>query len=191
MELEQDKKMETPEETESVKNEMQLEKQILDEADGSILERNEAVKTEDPPQAEQTQDEETEAEKADGAILERNEAIKTEDPPQAEQTQAEETEAEEAYKGTELVKLSPQLEQLPANVVLAGVKIQAWWRGTLVRRTLLLAALSAWTIQCWWRETKARLQGRKLHEVLRYKLRSLNLKSTNKRKRPDQSPRPV
>ncbi|XP_076773556.1 IQ domain-containing protein F2 isoform X4 [Arvicanthis niloticus] len=187
MELEQDKKMETPEETESVKNEMQLEKQILDEADGSILERNEAVKTEDPPQAEQTQDEETEAEKADGAILERNEAIKTEDPPQAEQTQAEETEAEEAYKGTELVKLSPQLEQLPANVVLAGVKIQAWWRGTLVRRTLLLAALSAWTIQCWWRETKARLQGRKLHEVLRYKLRSLNLKSTNKRKRPDQS----
>lgn len=31
------------------------------------------------------------------------------------------------------------------------VKIQAWWRGTLVRRSLLHAALSAWIIQCWWR----------------------------------------
>ncbi|XP_060058450.1 IQ domain-containing protein F1 isoform X2 [Erinaceus europaeus] len=32
------------------------------------------------------------------------------------------------------------------------VRIQAWWRGTLVRRTLLLAALSAWVIQTWWKE---------------------------------------
>ncbi|KAL1781496.1 IQ domain-containing protein F1 [Sigmodon hispidus] len=31
------------------------------------------------------------------------------------------------------------------------VKIQAWWRGTLVRRALLHAALRAWIIQCWWR----------------------------------------
>lgn len=31
------------------------------------------------------------------------------------------------------------------------IKIQAWWRGTLVRRSLLHAALSAWIIQCWWR----------------------------------------
>ncbi|XP_020731722.1 IQ domain-containing protein F3 [Odocoileus virginianus] len=33
----------------------------------------------------------------------------------------------------------------------AAGKIQAWWRGTLVRRTLLAAALRAWMIQCWWR----------------------------------------
>ncbi|XP_050996340.1 IQ domain-containing protein F1 [Acomys russatus] len=32
-----------------------------------------------------------------------------------------------------------------------AVKIQAWWRGTLVRRALLHAALRAWIIQCWWR----------------------------------------
>ncbi|XP_047607839.1 IQ domain-containing protein F3 [Phacochoerus africanus] len=33
----------------------------------------------------------------------------------------------------------------------AAGKIQAWWRGTLVRRTLLAAALRAWMIQYWWR----------------------------------------
>ncbi|KAG5216259.1 hypothetical protein JEQ12_001835 [Ovis aries] len=33
----------------------------------------------------------------------------------------------------------------------AAGKIQAWWRGTLVRRTLLAAAVRAWMIQCWWR----------------------------------------
>lgn len=33
----------------------------------------------------------------------------------------------------------------------AAGKIQAWWRGTLVRRTLLVAALQAWMIQGWWR----------------------------------------
>nr|XP_003476515.1 IQ domain-containing protein F5-like [Cavia porcellus] len=43
------------------------------------------------------------------------------------------------------MKKSPDLTK-PAT------KIQAWWRGTLVRRTLLHAALSAWTIQCWWRQ---------------------------------------
>jgi hypothetical protein len=39
----------------------------------------------------------------------------------------------------------------------AAVFIQAWWRGTLVRRTLLHAALRAWIIQTWWRQTMARL----------------------------------
>ena len=34
----------------------------------------------------------------------------------------------------------------------AVVSIQAWWRGTLVRRTLLHAALRAWIIQCWWKQ---------------------------------------
>uniref|UniRef100_A0A8C6GW47 IQ motif containing F2 n=1 Tax=Mus spicilegus TaxID=10103 RepID=A0A8C6GW47_MUSSI len=171
MELDQDKKKETPEETENI-NEVQLEKQNQDEeteaeaeeADEAILKRSDSVKTECPPQAEkQNQDEETEAEaeEADKAILERSDSAKTECPPQA--------------------------EQLPDNVMLAGVKIQAWWRGTLVRRTLLLAALNAWTIQCWWREAKARLQGRKLHEVMRYRLRNLNLKSISKRKQPNQS----
>ncbi|XP_058423696.1 IQ domain-containing protein F1-like [Diceros bicornis minor] len=37
------------------------------------------------------------------------------------------------------------------------VKIQAWWRGTLVRRTLLHAALRALIIQSWWRQMQAKL----------------------------------
>ncbi|XP_016072360.1 PREDICTED: IQ domain-containing protein F2 [Miniopterus natalensis] len=46
------------------------------------------------------------------------------------------------------------------------MKIQAWWRGTLVRRTLLHAALRAWVIQCWWRETRVRLHSKKRREAL-------------------------
>ncbi|XP_037385885.1 IQ domain-containing protein F2-like [Talpa occidentalis] len=42
-------------------------------------------------------------------------------------------------------------KDLPKTNPDAVVKIQAWWRGTLVRRTLLHAALRAWIIQCWWR----------------------------------------
>ncbi|XP_008511290.1 IQ domain-containing protein F1-like isoform X1 [Equus asinus] len=37
------------------------------------------------------------------------------------------------------------------------VKIQAWWRGTLVRRTLLHAALRALIIQNWWRQKLVKL----------------------------------
>ncbi|XP_012789650.1 IQ domain-containing protein F1 [Sorex araneus] len=38
-----------------------------------------------------------------------------------------------------------------------AIKIQAWWRGTLVRRTLLHAALCAWIIQNWWKEKRRKL----------------------------------
>lgn len=50
----------------------------------------------------------------------------------------------------------------PKKVVISNelqaIKIQAWWRGTLVRRTLLHAALRVWIIQAWWRVKLARLQ---------------------------------
>nr|KAF6310557.1 IQ motif containing F1 [Myotis myotis] len=36
------------------------------------------------------------------------------------------------------------------------VKIQAWWRGILVRRSLLFAALGALTIQRWWKQIRMR-----------------------------------
>ncbi|XP_053455771.1 IQ domain-containing protein F2 [Nycticebus coucang] len=39
----------------------------------------------------------------------------------------------------------------------AAIIIQAWWRGTLVRRTLLHMALRAWIIQCWWKMTRLRI----------------------------------
>ncbi|XP_040596132.1 IQ domain-containing protein F2 isoform X1 [Mesocricetus auratus] len=48
----------------------------------------------------------------------------------------------------------------------AAIKIQAWWRGTLVRRTLLHAALRAWIIQCWWRLTLGRILEKKRRSAL-------------------------
>ncbi|XP_027693082.1 IQ domain-containing protein F6-like [Vombatus ursinus] len=48
----------------------------------------------------------------------------------------------------------------------AAIKIQAWWRGTLLRRSLLHAALCAWIIQCWWRLAHTRLSDRRRRIVL-------------------------
>ncbi|XP_006873704.1 PREDICTED: IQ domain-containing protein F3 [Chrysochloris asiatica] len=53
------------------------------------------------------------------------------------------------------------------NVVLAARKIQAWWRGTLVRRTLLAAALRAWMIQYWWKTSRLRQVHKQLHNLLK------------------------
>ncbi|XP_047421396.1 IQ domain-containing protein F3 [Sciurus carolinensis] len=51
--------------------------------------------------------------------------------------------------------------------VRAAQKIQAWWRGHLVRRTLLVAALRAWMIQGWWRMVLLR----RAHKHQKYLLR--------------------
>ncbi|XP_040596148.1 IQ domain-containing protein F5-like [Mesocricetus auratus] len=60
----------------------------------------------------------------------------------------------------------PSRHKPPCDKDLKARKIQAWWRGTLVRRTLLKAALSAWTIQCWWRKTLAeRLEKRRMEAL--------------------------
>ncbi|KAM9102523.1 IQ domain-containing protein F6-like [Sarcophilus harrisii] len=48
----------------------------------------------------------------------------------------------------------------------AAIKIQAWWRGLLVRRTLLHAALRAWIIQCWWRAALARALDKRRRTML-------------------------
>ncbi|XP_005410383.1 PREDICTED: IQ domain-containing protein F2 [Chinchilla lanigera] len=50
--------------------------------------------------------------------------------------------------------------------VKAAILIQAWWRGTLVRRTLLHAALRAWIIQCWWRQTLAQMLEKRRRAML-------------------------
>ncbi|XP_062969470.1 IQ domain-containing protein F5-like [Cynocephalus volans] len=63
-------------------------------------------------------------------------------------------------------QLSPPEQKPPPNKAVAATKIQAWWRGTLVRRTLLHAALRAWIIQCWWRQTLARLLTKKRRAAL-------------------------
>uniref|UniRef100_A0A8C2M171 IQ motif containing F4 n=1 Tax=Cricetulus griseus TaxID=10029 RepID=A0A8C2M171_CRIGR len=58
--------------------------------------------------------------------------------------------------------------QPPTDKELTARKIQAWWRGTLVRRVLLKAALSAWIIQCWWRKTLARRLEKRRIQALRW-----------------------
>ncbi|XP_043856841.1 IQ domain-containing protein F6-like [Dromiciops gliroides] len=57
-------------------------------------------------------------------------------------------------------------KELGKNKDETAIKIQAWWRGTLVRRTLLHAALCAWIIQCWWRVAHMRLLDRRRRTVL-------------------------
>ncbi|OWK02771.1 IQCF1 [Cervus elaphus hippelaphus] len=46
------------------------------------------------------------------------------------------------------------------------IKIQAWWRGTLVHRILLHAALRACIIQYWWRQRLKGLLEKKRSSVL-------------------------
>ncbi|XP_023560399.1 IQ domain-containing protein F5-like [Octodon degus] len=53
-------------------------------------------------------------------------------------------------------------------MVRAGTKIQAWWRGTLLRRTLLHAALRACVIQCWWRQIRTRQLQKQQQEALEF-----------------------
>ncbi|XP_010623690.1 IQ domain-containing protein F5-like [Fukomys damarensis] len=65
--------------------------------------------------------------------------------------------AKEKSKPKPKRKPKPKPKKPPPDRVLAAIKIQAWWRGTLVRRTLLHAALRVWIIQGWWRQTLARL----------------------------------
>ncbi|KAM6161017.1 IQ domain-containing protein F1 [Erethizon dorsatum] len=49
---------------------------------------------------------------------------------------------------------------------MSTIKVQAWWRGTLVCRALLHAALRAWVIQCWWRMILAKLMEKRRHVML-------------------------
>ncbi|XP_048190429.1 IQ domain-containing protein F3 [Perognathus longimembris pacificus] len=51
--------------------------------------------------------------------------------------------------------------------ILAARKIQAWWRGVLVRRVLLVAALRAWMIQSWWRAAMFRRASSQRQALLR------------------------
>nr|XP_031541987.1 IQ domain-containing protein F5-like [Vicugna pacos] len=51
----------------------------------------------------------------------------------------------------------PPVKKPPPDKELQAIKIQAWWRGVLVRRTLLHAALRACIIQWWWKQKLAEL----------------------------------
>ncbi|XP_021512708.1 IQ domain-containing protein F1 [Meriones unguiculatus] len=60
--------------------------------------------------------------------------------------------------------MSQENQKLPEETPV--VKIQAWWRGTLVRRVLLHAALRAWIIQCWWRLLLPRILEKRRQAIL-------------------------
>ncbi|XP_007950221.1 IQ domain-containing protein F2 [Orycteropus afer afer] len=76
---------------------------------------------------------------------------------------------EETIEWREKVKEKKRSKRKTNKKEKAARKIQAWWRGTLVRRTLLHAALRAWVIQCWWRLTLARqLERRRWAALIAY-----------------------
>ncbi|KAM8758842.1 IQ domain-containing protein F5-like [Rhynchonycteris naso] len=61
----------------------------------------------------------------------------------------------------------------PGDEEQAAIEIQAWWRGTLVRRTLLHAALRACVIQRWWRQVLANRQEKKRRSAFTFSARQL------------------
>uniref|UniRef100_A0A8P0SQY8 IQ motif containing F3 n=1 Tax=Canis lupus familiaris TaxID=9615 RepID=A0A8P0SQY8_CANLF len=61
----------------------------------------------------------------------------------------------------------PRKKKLPDRERKA-IKIQAWWRGTLVRRTLLHAALRACMIQHWWKVMLAKLLEKRKRAALEF-----------------------
>ncbi|XP_036905823.1 IQ domain-containing protein F5-like [Sturnira hondurensis] len=60
----------------------------------------------------------------------------------------------------------PPPKRKPPDEEQKAIKIQAWWRGTLVRRTLLHAALRAAIIQRWWRRVLSRRLERRRRKAL-------------------------
>uniref|UniRef100_A0A8D2B4P1 IQ motif containing F5 n=1 Tax=Sciurus vulgaris TaxID=55149 RepID=A0A8D2B4P1_SCIVU len=59
-------------------------------------------------------------------------------------------------------------DEISMTTETAAVFIQAWWRGTLVRRTLLHASLRAWVIQSWWRQTRVKLMQNRRRNALEF-----------------------
>ncbi|XP_037385871.1 IQ domain-containing protein F5-like [Talpa occidentalis] len=83
--------------------------------------------------------------------------------------ETDETEVKEQEKSP-LSSPSTKKKEKPTNQgpEASVIRIQAWWRGTLVRRTLLHAALQACIIQCWWRLVQAKLLEQRRRMVLEY-----------------------
>ncbi|XP_029787057.1 IQ domain-containing protein F5-like, partial [Suricata suricatta] len=69
-----------------------------------------------------------------------------------------------------LQPLPPKKKKLP-DQELKAIKIQAWWRGTLVRRTLLHAALRALIIQRWWKMILVKLLEQRKRAALEFYVR--------------------
>ncbi|XP_014643974.1 PREDICTED: IQ domain-containing protein F5-like [Ceratotherium simum simum] len=65
-------------------------------------------------------------------------------------------------------KPRPSKIKKPMANELIAIKVQAWWRGILVRRTLLHAALRASIISRWWNLTLAKLLEKRRRAALVY-----------------------
>ncbi|XP_036984434.2 IQ domain-containing protein F5-like [Artibeus jamaicensis] len=98
-----------------------------------------------------TSEDKVEADKSNEAEATVDDAEATVDDAEATVDDAEESPRESPEHKNESPPHNPE-----------AVKIQAWWRGTLVRRTLLHAAVSVTVIQHWWRrELATRLEQRR------------------------------
>ncbi|XP_037376393.1 IQ domain-containing protein F1-like isoform X1 [Talpa occidentalis] len=89
--------------------------------------------------------------------LSPNHLLQEKDQPEntEEQTKNElqkKTELTGLYSESSSLSVKTEIPNNPPSSETDVVRIQAWWRGTLVRRTLLHAALSAWIIQSWWKD---------------------------------------
>uniref|UniRef100_A0A8C0X2X4 IQ domain-containing protein F1 n=1 Tax=Castor canadensis TaxID=51338 RepID=A0A8C0X2X4_CASCN len=92
-----------------------------------------------------------------------------EDQPKDTNVSAEDNDPQKTEKLTDLSSASVTLKKAKSSEnkeKYPVVKIQAWWRGTLVRRTLLHAALRAWIIQGWWRLMLSKLMNKRRQEIL-------------------------
>nr|XP_031327008.1 IQ domain-containing protein F5-like [Camelus dromedarius] len=80
-----------------------------------------------------------------------------------------------AHSGTEVCPecplTVPTFSLQAPDKELQAIKIQAWWRGALVRRTLLHAALRACIIQWWWKQKLAELLEKRRRAALQQDMR--------------------
>uniref|UniRef100_A0A8C8Z4Z2 IQ motif containing F1 n=1 Tax=Prolemur simus TaxID=1328070 RepID=A0A8C8Z4Z2_PROSS len=95
----------------------------------------------------------------------KDEPQKKEKPTSAPLTPEVRTEVGGALTWMSLI-LPPENKKKVFDKGTAVITIQAWWRGTLVRRVLLHAALRAWSIQCWWRLMLSKLLKKRRRAVL-------------------------
>ncbi|CAD7685134.1 unnamed protein product [Nyctereutes procyonoides] len=93
-----------------------------------------------------------------------SEPLASENKVEADDINTEETKkVEDANKE---VKEIPGDQNEPSTSDPEVIKIQAWWRGTLVRRTLLHAVIRVMVIQRWWKQILTKLMERRRRATL-------------------------
>ncbi|XP_019654943.1 IQ domain-containing protein F1 [Ailuropoda melanoleuca] len=118
---------------------------------------------EDQPEQinEQTEDEPQQKEEPTGFS---SESLTSEKKVEAEDVDTVKTEkVDSAESGA---RQTPGNQHKPSTSNPEVIKIQAWWRGTLVRRTLLHAVIRALIIQRWWKQILTKLMEKRRRAAL-------------------------